>query len=98
MKKFILVCLLASVTLGYADDSKISPELRGYHSSKQVQVIVQYAPGTQVSCSGLLGLVDCLLNDIVKLGGSILGQLPLVNGVVGLLDGPGIVSLSNHAK
>src|SRR5882672_10340930 len=96
MKKFILVCLLATVTLSYADDSKISPDLRGYRSTKRVQVIVQYAPGTQVSCSGLLGLVGCLLNDILKLGGSILGQLPLINGLVGLLDGPGIVSLSNQ--
>jgi len=31
-----------------------------------------------------------------ELGGSILGQLPLINGLVGLLDGPGIVSLSNQ--
>jgi len=43
---------------------------------------VQYAPGTQVNCSGLLGLVGCLVNDVVKLGGAILGQLPLINGVV----------------
>jgi len=31
-----------------------------YRSTKQVQVIVQYAPGTQVNCSGLLGLVAAL--------------------------------------
>ena len=65
MKKFILFCLLVTVTLGYADDTKISPDLRGYNSTQQVQVIVQYAPGTQVSCSGLLGFVGCVLNDIV---------------------------------
>ena len=83
----------------FADNSKISPDLRANKtSSGQVQVIVQYAPGTQVSCNGLLGLVGGLLNDVVKLGGSILGQLPLINGVVALLDGPGIVSLSNQSN
>ena len=34
MKKFVLFCLLVTVTFGYADDSKISPELRGYNSSQ----------------------------------------------------------------
>ena len=76
----------------------MSPELRGYNSTQQVQVIVQYAPGTQVNCSGLLGLVDCLVNDVVKLGGTILGRLPLVNGVVALLDGNGILNLSNQSN
>jgi len=47
MKKFVLFCLLVTVPFGYADDSKISPELRGYNSTQPVQVIVQYAPGTQ---------------------------------------------------
>ena len=96
MKKFLLLLLIASVTLAHANDAKISPELRGYKSTKQVQVIVQYAPGTQVNCSSLLGLVSCLVNDVVKLGGTILGQLPLVNGVVALLDGNGILNLSNQ--
>jgi hypothetical protein len=68
MKKFVLLLLIATVTLAHANDGKISPELRGYNSTQQAQVIVQYAPGTQVNCSGLLGLVDCLLNDITKLG------------------------------
>src|SRR5215470_7020368 len=92
----VLVVLLALPVALVADNSKISPDLQSNTSSSQVQVIVQYAPGTQVTCSGLLGLVDCLANDILNLGGSILGQLPLVNGVVALLDGNGIVSLSNN--
>src|SRR5947209_18337477 len=96
MKKLVLLFLIVSVTLAYADDSKISPELRNQPATQQTQVIVQYAPGTQVNCSGLLGLVSCLVNDIVKLGGTILGQLPLVNGVVALLDGNGILNLSNQ--
>ncbi len=98
MKRFVLVLLITSVTLAYADDSKLSPELRNIQSSQQVRVIVQYAPGTQVNCTGLLGLVDCLVNDIVQLGGTILAPLPLVNGVVALLDGPGILNLSNNAN
>src|SRR6266567_3843127 len=98
MEKFLLLLLIATVTVAHANDAKISPELRGYTSTQQVQVIVQYAPGTQVTCSGLLGLVDCLVSDIVKLGGTILGQLPLVNGVVALLDGNGILNLSNQSN
>jgi Subtilisin-like serine proteases len=97
MKKFVLLMLVVAVTLAHADDSKISPELRGYPSTQKAQVIVQYAPRTQVSC-GLLSLVSCLLNDILKLGGTILGQLPLVNGVVALLDGNGILNLSNQSN
>jgi serine protease AprX len=91
-----LVLVIALSVSAAADDSKISPELRANKSSGQVQVIVQYAPGTQISCTGLFGLVDCVLNDVVQLGGTVLGQLPLVNGVVALLDGPGIVKLSNQ--
>src|SRR5579864_4168857 len=98
MKRLLAFMLMAAVTVAHANDSKISPDLRNQPSNQQVQVIVQYAPGTQVNCSGLLGLVDCLVNDIVKLGGAILGQLPLVNGVVALLDGNGIVSLSNQSN
>ena len=95
MKKFALVVLLLAGTLAYANNSKIAPELQNYPSTQKVNIIVQYAPGTQVNCSGLLGLLDCLVNDIVKLGGTILAPLPLVNGLVAQLDGNGIVSLSS---
>ena len=98
MKRFALIVLLLAGTLAYANNSKIAPELQNYPPTQQANIIVQYAPGTQVNCSGLLGLVDCLLNDIVKLGGTILGDLPLVNGVVAQLDGNGIVSLSNQSN
>ena len=98
MKRLLAFLLMAAVTVAHANDSKISPDLRNQPSNQQVQIIVQYAPGTQVNCSGLLGLVDCLVNDILKLGGTILGQLPLVNGVVALLDGNGIVNLSNQSN
>src|ERR1700730_1928235 len=98
MKRLLVLLLIVTGTLAYANDSKVSPELRSYKSTQQAQVIVQYAPGTQLNCSGLFGFVDCLLSDIVKLGGTILGQLPLVNGVVALLDGNGIQSLSNQSN
>src|SRR5260370_39618182 len=98
MKRLLVLLLLAAVTVARADDSKISPELQNYPSTQQAQVVVQYAPGTQLNCSGLLGFIGCALNNILTLGGTILGQLPLVNGVVALLDGNGIVSLSNQSN
>src|SRR5580704_12187964 len=96
MKKLVLFCLLVTVTFGYADHTKISPELRGYNSTQPVQVIVQYAPGTQPAaqpnCGGLIGLLDCVVTDLLN----IVEQLPLINGVVALVDGIGIVNLSNQ--
>src|SRR5215469_1811424 len=98
-RKLILSLLLLAMPLAmFADNSKISPDLQNSTSTAKVQVVVQYAPGTQLSCSGLLGLVDCVLNDVVKLGGSVLGQLPLVNGLVASLDHNGIVALSNQSN
>src|SRR5271168_1370164 len=100
MKRLALMLLLlfGTVSMAHASNPKLSPELQGYNSTQQVQVIVQYAPGTQVNCASLLGLVDCLLNDIANLGGTILGQLPLINGVVALLDGNGIANLSKQSN
>jgi serine protease AprX len=93
----LLLVLAAPLTL-LADNSKISPDLQNSTYTGQTQVVVQYAPGTQVNCTGILGLVGCLVNDVAKLGGAILGQIPLVNGVVALLDHNGIVSLSNQSN
>ena len=98
MKRLLVVLLLVAGALAHAENSKIAPELQNYTSTQQVQVIVQYAPGTQVNCSGLLGLVDCLVNDILALGGKILADLPLINGVVAQLDGNAIQTLSNHSN
>jgi serine protease AprX len=93
----LVLALLAPLSL-FADNSKISPDLQNSSSTSQQQVVVQYAPGTQLSCSGLLGLLGCAVNDVLKLGGAILGQLPLVNGLVASLDYNGIVSLSNQSN
>src|SRR6202049_3450391 len=98
MKKFLLLLLIATVTWAHADNSKISPDLQNYPATQKAQVIVQYAPGTQVNCSGLLGLVDCLVNDVLKLGGTILSALPVVNGLLAVLDGNGILNLSNQSN
>jgi serine protease AprX len=95
---FVLLSLVFSALTAFADDSKISPDLRGYSSNQQVKVIVQYAPGSQNSCKGLLGLVLCLTGDVLKLGGSILDELPLVNSLVATLDSKGILQLSNNAN
>src|ERR1700674_1401789 len=89
---------MAAVKVVRADDSNISPELRHPTPNQQVQVIVQYAPGTQLNCNGLFGFLGCVLNDVLKLAGTILGQLPLINGVVALLDGNGVQNLSNQSN
>lgn len=81
-----------------ADDSKISPDLRGLKPNARVQVIVQYAEGSQNSCKGLLGLVFCLTGDVLKVGGSIISELPLVNSLVASLDPKGILDLSKNSN
>jgi serine protease AprX len=97
MKRNLILVLVVLAPLSlFADSSKISPDLQNSTSTSQERVVVQYAPGTQLSCSGLLGLLGCVVNDVLKLGGAILGQLPLVNGLVASLDHNGIVSLSNQ--
>lgn len=100
MKRGCLYAIILSIVVSFsgaasADDSKISPDLRGYTSATKTRVIVQFNSSPQASCGGLLGLVDCLVNTVLKLGGDILGNLPLVNGVLAQLDGNGIVNLSN---
>lgn len=99
MKRFLvfvsLVIMLAAEAQASGNAAKIAPELLPYTSSnKQVKVIVQYAPN---SCGGLLGLVECLTQPILQIGGSVLQSLPLVNDVVALIDGNGILSLSNRS-
>lgn len=103
MKRVFLYAMVVLVAISFAapafaDDAKISPDLLGYTSSTKIPVIVQYSSSAQLSCGGLLGLVSCLTNDILSLGGNILGSLPLINGVLAELDGNGIVSLSNNAS
>src|SRR5580658_3686132 len=87
MKKFLVICLLATVTLAYADNSKLSPDLQASKASHAV-VIVQYNQQP--------GLLD--LANITNLLGTILSDLPLVNGIVADLPLANILSLSNQAN
>jgi len=94
-RTFAAILLLMAISVGaFADDSKISPDLRGLSPSTKKQVIVQYKT-SPTSCGGLLGTVTCLVDGVLKLGGQLLGDLPLVNGVIALLDGNSIINLSN---
>ena len=92
----ILLIVVSFSAAALADDTKISPDLLGNTSATKVRVIVQFNSSPQASCGGLLGLVSCLTNAILNLGGDLLGDLPLVNGVLAQLDGNQIVNLSNN--
>ena len=101
MKRFAtLTALLLSLSATlFAGTEKISPDLLPYlNSSGQVQVVVQYAPGSETSCNSLLGVVDCLLNSVLSAGGKLLSDIPIVNNVVALVDGTGLLNLSNQAN
>lgn len=91
----VLVVLLAAPVALVADNSKISPDLINLPPGVQVQVIVQYTPGTQLNCSGILGFLVCAADDILQLGGAIVNDIPIVNGLVAVLDLDGILQLSN---
>src|SRR5215469_5694661 len=95
----LALLLLLPATL-FAGTEKISPDLLPYTTSTQkVQVIVQYAPGqlpqTQTCSSTLLGPITCVLQPVLNVAGDLLSQIPLLNGVVALVDGTGIIELSN---
>src|SRR5581483_2963459 len=87
----VLILLLSiSSVIAVADDSKLAPELRGYNSTQPVQVIVQYSqPPTQNT-----GLIGSLLNVVTNL----VSSLPLINGVVALVDGSTLQKLSNDSN
>src|ERR1051326_2338951 len=94
----ILLLLLAAPLTMLADNSKISPDLQSSTYTGQTQVVVQHAPGTQLTCSGILGLLGCVANDVLELGGTVLGLLLILNGLVASLDYNGIVSLSDQSN
>jgi serine protease AprX len=87
MKKFLVICLLATVTLAYADNSKLSPDLQN-SSVKHAVFVVQYNQAA--------GPLD--LANITNLLGTILSQVPLVNGVVADLPLTNILALSNQSN
>src|SRR5580692_4463007 len=87
MKKFLVICLLATVTLAHAGNSKLSPDLQASKASHAV-VVVQYNQQP--------GLLD--LAVLTNLLGTILSELPLVNGIVADLPLANILSLSNQSN
>src|SRR6201999_2556421 len=88
MRKFLIIFLLASVTLTYATDkTKISPDLLG-KSSGSVRVVVQYnQPPSLLDLKSLTGLL-----------GSIISALPLVNAVVADIPLTNALLLSNQTN
>jgi serine protease AprX len=100
MRRF-LVLTLGLLSLGAqaqaSNTAKIAPELlSGLSGSQRVQVVVQYAPGTN-SCNSLLALLGCLTQSVLQLGGTVVQSLPLVNDLVAVLDGNAIATLSNRS-
>jgi serine protease AprX len=86
MKRFLVILLLVTGTLAYANNAKLSPDLQKATVPK-VQVVVQYN-----SAPGLLDL------NLLSTLGSILNSLPLVNAVVADLPLANILSLSNQTN
>src|SRR5208282_4400689 len=87
MKKFLVICLLATVALAYADNSKLSPDLLA-SSAPNARVVVQY--NQPPSALDLLSLESLL--------GTVLADLPLVNGIVADLPLANILALSNQSN
>src|SRR5438552_17977570 len=88
MKKFLVVCcLFAMVTVAFADNSKLSPDLLKC-SAPTARVIVQYKSPPEL----------LHLEGITNLLGSIVSQLPLISAVVADLSLPDLLSGSTHSN
>ena len=67
MKKFLLFVVLAAMeTVAQADDTKISPELKRYPPAGTGNRAVCARSKRELQRTG--GVVDCVLNDVAKLG------------------------------
>src|SRR5947207_2420302 len=94
----VLWLMLLTVSAAFADDSKISPDLRALLSkpSSTVNVIVQYnSPPTQ-NCGGLLGPVLCLVTNVLSLVVHVV--FGLINAVAGTILTTDVVPLSNQSN
>src|SRR5438132_13979830 len=96
-KRAALACLalVAMASAGFADNSKISPDLLPLlsNSTNQVNVIVQY---TAPQCAGgLLGNLLCTTFDV--LGGVIKTVFSVINAVAATLTAQDVISLSNQS-
>jgi serine protease AprX len=86
MKRLVLILLLVTGTLAYANTSKVSPDLQASKAST-VRVVVQYNQAPGILDLNLLGIL-----------GSILNSLPLVNAIVADLPLANVLTLSNQAN
>jgi serine protease AprX len=93
----IVLLVLLSVGSAFADDSKISPDLKPLlaNPNNTVNVIVQYNSPPQTCTSGLLGLICSTVNLV---GGVVKVVFTLVNAVAGTLQTGDVVTLSNQSN
>src|SRR5437588_3092327 len=113
-RQFAKLCILWLVLIAagtaFADDSKISPDLKPLlaNPANNIQVIVQYnAPSQQTSSGGGLlggllggvgGLVGGLVGIIVDLAGGLLSLVfSLIPAVSAILNPSQIVAVSNQS-
>ena len=92
---FLLLFGVPSVLL--ANGRKLSSDLQGPNSGGTQQVLIQYDSSMQRNCDNLLSAVDCLVLNVVSMGGTVVQELPLVNAVVATLDHNALVGLSDQA-
>src|SRR5437879_259306 len=85
--------VLACTSLFATTNPKLSPELQNYNSSAPMQVVVQYVAPQQQSCAGILGSLDCALNSVLQVGGTIISELPVLNVVVAQLNTTQLLNL-----
>ena len=71
LRLLVLITLLLVVPVASFADNPDLADLQADTSTAKTQVVIQYVPGTQVNCSGLFGLLDCLVNDILRVGGTL---------------------------
>ena len=100
MKRFLSVILvLMAAGSAFADDSKISPDLKPLlaNPANKVTVIVQYnSPPQTCTSSGLLGGLICTVVNIT--GGVVNGVFNLINAVSATLSAGDIIPLSNQSN
>src|ERR1700688_5067210 len=88
----VLWLVLLAAALGFADNSKISPDLQPLlaNSANSVNVIVQYNASQGCTIGGLVG--DLLCPVVNLLGGVVNVVFTLINGVAGTMSAGDVVA------
>jgi serine protease AprX len=94
----VLWLVLLAAAAGFADNSKISPDLQPLlaNSANSVNVIVQYNASQGCTIGGLVG--DLLCPVVNLLGGVVNVVFTLINGVAGTMSAGDVVALSNQSN